>query len=64
MTRISILLISAVWLSGCTVSLRDRQVAAEEETYTKAQVDAINAVIACKKLARNLVQIAQCDIRY
>ena len=31
--------------------------------YTQADVDAINAEIACRRLARNLLQIEQCSVR-
>jgi hypothetical protein len=30
-------------------------------SYTRAEVDAINAAIVCRDLARNLVQIARCN---
>jgi hypothetical protein len=34
-----------------------------ERYYTRAEVDAINAEIECRQLARNLVQIARCGVR-
>jgi hypothetical protein len=49
-------------LSGCVTT--DREVSAYlERYYTRAEVDAIDAEIACKQLARNLVQIARCQNR-
>lgn len=33
------------------------------ETYTKAEIDAINAEITCKSLARNQLQAARCGTR-
>ena len=33
------------------------------ETYTKAEVDAINAVAVCQSLARNQVQLSRCGVR-
>ena len=33
------------------------------ESYTKAEVDAINAEITCRSLARNPIQAAQCGVR-
>ena len=49
-------------LSGCVTT--DREVSAYlERYYTRAEVDAINAEIACRELARNLVQIARCNRR-
>lgn len=34
-----------------------------ERYYTRADVDAINAEMACRNLARNLLQIEKCSIR-
>jgi hypothetical protein len=49
-------------LSGCVTT--DREVSAYlERYYTRAEVDAIDAEMACKQLARNLVQIARCQVR-
>jgi hypothetical protein len=47
-------------LSGCVTT--DREVTAYlERYYSRAEVDAINAQISCRQLARNLVQIARCN---
>jgi hypothetical protein len=47
-------------LAGCVTT--DREVSAYlERYYTRAEVEAINAEMACKQLARNLVQIARCE---
>jgi type IV pilus biogenesis protein CpaD/CtpE len=49
-------------LSGCVTT--DREVSAYlDRYYTRADVDAINAEAQCKLLARNLVQIARCEVR-
>jgi len=49
-------------LSGCVTT--DREVSAYlERYYTRAEVDAIEAEIQCRALARNLVQIARCNVR-
>jgi hypothetical protein len=49
-------------LSGCVTT--DREVSAYlERYYTRADVDAINAEMACRQLARNLVQVARCGVR-
>lgn len=45
-------------LTGCMIT-DDRNV----RYYTQAEVDAINAEIACRRLARNLLQIEQCGVR-
>jgi hypothetical protein len=31
--------------------------------YSRADVDALNAQVACKQLARTLVQISRCEVR-
>jgi hypothetical protein len=49
-------------LSGCVTT--DREVSAYlERYYTRADVDAINAEMACRQLARNLVQVSRCAVR-
>jgi hypothetical protein len=49
-------------LAGCVTT--DREVAAYlDRYYTRADVDAINAEMACRQLARNLVQVSRCAIR-
>jgi len=50
-------------LGGCLTIEEQRAI---DETYrfryyTRAEVDAINAAIVCRDLARNLVQIARCN---
>jgi len=56
MTKLVLLLVPLL-LSGC---ITDREAAI---FYTRAEVDAINAGAQCRALARNLVQIARCDVR-
>ena len=49
-------------LAGCVTT--DREVSAYlERYYTRADVDAINAEMACRQLARNLVQVSRCAVR-
>lgn len=49
-------------LGGCTITDRiDRPLALD--VYSRADVDAITAVAACKSAARTLVQIARCEVR-
>lgn len=31
--------------------------------YSRSDVDAINAEMACRRLARNLVEVARCEVR-
>ena len=57
MTRLIVLGMLALTLSGCMIT--DREVL----YYTRADVDAIQARSECRGLARNLVQIARCDGR-
>ena len=57
MTRLIVLGMLALTLSGCVIT--DREVL----YYTRADVDALNARSECRMLARNLVQIARCDGR-
>jgi len=51
----------ALPLGGC---LTDREaVYLQQQYYSRADIDAINAEAACKRLARDLVQIARCSNR-
>jgi hypothetical protein len=51
----------ALPLAGCVT---DQDVAwLATNYYSRADVDAINAEKACRQLARNLVQIARCEVR-
>lgn len=43
-------------LGGC-VAVR------EPIVYTQDQIDAINARVECKRIARTLIQISRCDVR-
>jgi uncharacterized lipoprotein YmbA len=52
-----IAIISLLLLAGCYDPERDRYY------YTRADVDAINAQIACRNLARNVLQIERCVVR-
>jgi len=48
-------------LGGC---LTDREaVFLQTQYYSRADVDALNAEAECKRLARNLVQVARCSNR-
>jgi hypothetical protein len=53
--RVVVAIVIAVALSGCYH--------VPERFYTRADVDAINAEIACRHLARNLLQIEKCSVR-
>jgi hypothetical protein len=56
-----------VILGGCQLVDRDMYVRelgiVQSNYYTRADVDALNATSQCKLLARNLVQVARCDVR-
>jgi hypothetical protein len=58
MCRLIALAAVALSLGGCWYY--DRPLL---DAYSRAEVDAINAVAECKALARNLVQVARCDNR-
>lgn len=62
MTKLMVLGIASVILGGCWISDRDPAYMFNDY-YTRSQVDYINAEQQCKMLARNLVQIARCDVR-
>ena len=55
--RYAVLGMLALLLSGCMVTT-DR----EALYYTRAEVNAINAGVQCRALARTLVQISRCDV--
>jgi hypothetical protein len=60
--RLILLGMIGIALSGCVTT--DREVSAYlERYYTRADVDAINAEMACRQLARNLVQVSRCAVR-
>jgi hypothetical protein len=52
-------MLAAIALSGC---YEERRVGIRE-IYTRAEVDAINAEIACRNMARSLLQIERCGVR-
>ena len=58
-------MLAAVALSGCVVDERAalRRDAYIRPDYTRAEIDAINAEIACRNMARNLLQIERCTVR-
>jgi hypothetical protein len=49
----------AILLSGCIVTA----VTEKPYTYSRYEIDAINAETACRALARNLIQMERCTIR-
>ena len=53
-----IILALGLLLSGC---ITDR--GAEVRFYTASDIDAMNARIQCRALARNLIQLSRCDGR-
>jgi hypothetical protein len=58
MTRLVTVVVLALLTAGCIIS-DDREV----RYYTRADIDAINAEMACRRLARNLLQVEQCGVR-
>lgn len=73
--RRTVALFALMLLSGCEATLRDRLRGVEPaaavyaepaavpvvETYSRADIHAINANMQCKNMARTMVQIARCD---
>ena len=56
-----LLVILALTLGGC---LTDREaIYLQTQYYSRADIDAINAEAACKRIARTLVQIHRCSNR-
>ena len=55
--RLIVLALLGMALGGCVITDR------EQIYYSRADVDAINAEMSCKQLAKNLVQIARCETR-
>jgi len=52
-------------LGGCNVTL-DRTptvTVTQPDYYTRAEIDAINAELECRLLARNLLQASRCGVR-
>jgi hypothetical protein len=49
----------AILLSGCIVTT----VTERPYTYSRYEIDAINAETACRALARNIIQMERCTVR-
>jgi hypothetical protein len=62
MRRIMLIAVLPLMLTGC-LTYEDRATldSITLRSYSRAEVDAINAAIVCRDLARNLVQIARCN---
>lgn len=60
MLRLTMMML-ALTVGGCVT---DQDVAwLASTTYSRGEVDAINAEMACRQLAQNLVQVARCEVR-
>jgi hypothetical protein len=61
MCRTALIIVLPLMLAGC---ITDREEGAFLSSYyTRADIDAITATMACKNAARSLVQIARCEVR-
>ena len=61
MTKMLLPAMLALLLTSCVT---DQDIALLASSYySRADVDAINAEIACRQMARNLVQIERCGVR-
>ena len=58
MTRLVTVVVLALLTAGCIIS-DNRDI----RYYTSSDIDAINAEMACRRLARNLLQVEQCGVR-
>jgi hypothetical protein len=61
-----LILATVLPLAACAVPLREPASLVIEPTigiYSKSEIDAINAEAECKRLARNLLQVARCNNR-
>jgi len=73
MIKLAAMVLSAVWLASCAAvydtfgvrreTLRQPALIAIPETYTRAEVDAINAETTCRSLARTPLQASRCGVR-
>ncbi len=64
MKVISLVIVLA--LGGCAAVYGPREpvpAVVIDEPYSRGDVDAITAAIACRQLARNSVEVARCDTR-
>jgi hypothetical protein len=57
MTKLILLVLAGLTLSGCMVTDR------EGTYYTRAEVDALAARVECRAMARTIVQVYRCDGR-
>jgi hypothetical protein len=55
----ALMILAAILLSGCVVTA----VTERPYTYSRYEIDAINAETACRALARNIIQMERCTIR-
>jgi len=54
----------AVSLAGCLTTEEALYINSNfDRVPTRSEIEARNAEIACKNMARNLVQMARCDVR-
>ena len=62
--KLSVVIISSFLLNGCALFTTEREtIVARPPVYTADEVDALNAEIQCKNLARNSVQVARCSTK-
>jgi len=57
MPSAAVLVLLAVLLSGCLI------VTERPPFYARYEVDAINAELACRNMARTVLQIERCSVR-
>ena len=56
--------VAAVSLGGCLTTEEALYINSNfDRVPTRSEIEARNAEIACKNMARNLVQMARCDVR-
>ena len=73
MIKLAAMVLLGMWLASCAVydatfglrreAIRQPGLIVIPETYTKAEVDAINAEATCRALARTPLQAGRCGVR-
>ncbi len=63
-TCYTLVIVAGLMLSGCLTTEEALFINSNfDRVPTRSEIEAREAQIACKNMARNLVQIARCDVR-
>jgi hypothetical protein len=63
-----LVLLLTLLLTDCTSIVggwtgRDEIIVRPPDLYTRSEIDALNAEIACRNQARTMLQVQRCDVR-